>query len=187
MGDSPQPQIRLANHLKALRLARGLSLQALAARSGVSRASLSRIENAETSPTAETLGALASALAVPISQLLTPLERPFRAVVKAAEQDVWTDPQHGFLRRIVSPRAGDLRLEVLSCELAPRQTIAYSAPAVPGHEHHLVLLDGALAVDVGDDSHQLAPGDCLRYRLFGSSRFASGPEGARYLLALFEE
>ena len=62
----------LAEHLRTLRVDRGLTLQELAAKSGLSRATLSRIENGEVSPTAETLGRLASAFAVPISQLLIP-------------------------------------------------------------------------------------------------------------------
>jgi len=51
----------LADHLRMLRVDRDLTLQELAAKSGVSRATLSRIENAEVSPTAESLGRLASA------------------------------------------------------------------------------------------------------------------------------
>ena len=52
---------RLAAYLRDLRRARGLSLDGLAALSGVSRATLSRIETAEVSPTADTLDRLASA------------------------------------------------------------------------------------------------------------------------------
>ena len=43
---------RIAQRLKALRLARGWSLDELAGMAGVSRATLSRLENAEVSPTA---------------------------------------------------------------------------------------------------------------------------------------
>jgi len=186
MGDDVDTQTRLAAHLKALRLDRGLSLERLAAACGISRASLSRIENGEVSPTAEALGALASAYRLPISQLLTPLERPFQALVRADEQDVWQDPGHGFRRRIVSPRAGPLRLELLACELAAGETIAYAGPAVPGHEHHLLLLAGSLEVEVEGKTHDLSEGDCLRYRLYGASRFSSGAAGARYILALSE-
>lgn len=180
-------QQRLAEHLKGLRVARGMALQALAEASGVSRASLSRIENAEVSPTAETLGALATAYGLPISRLLTPLERPFAPLVRAAEQSVWHNAAHGFTREIVSPATGELTVELLRCTIGAGETIAYRAPSVPGQEHHLYLLEGALAVTVEGERHALAVGDCLRYRLFGATRFESGPEGARYILALTKE
>lgn len=54
---------RLARRLAELRTSRGWSLDALAARSGVSRATLSRLENAEVSPTAALLGKLCAPMA----------------------------------------------------------------------------------------------------------------------------
>src|ERR1700721_1538793 len=89
---------RLAARLRELRAAKGLSLQELAHKSGVSRATLSRIENGEVSPTAETLGALAAAYAMTISRILAPAERPFQALVARAEQSVWEDRSRGFTR-----------------------------------------------------------------------------------------
>jgi transcriptional regulator with XRE-family HTH domain len=179
-----QSNDRLAQRLGALRAAKGLSLQELAQRSGVSRATLSRIENGDVSPTAETLGALASAYEMTISRLLAPIERPFQALVVREHQSVWRDPGHGFVRRIVSPPSGPLSVEIIRCELAARQSIFYEKPPVTGQEHHLMMLSGALTVSVEDETHRLKEGDCLRYRLFGSSRFVTGRSAASYFLAL---
>lgn len=174
----------LAEHLRTLRTDRGLTLQELAAGSGVSRATLSRIENGEVSPTAETLGRLASAFALPLSQLLAPLEADFPPLVRHADQSVWQDRGHGFTRRALSPPSGQLKLEMIECAIEPRQHIAYDRPAFPGHEHHLVLLSGALALIVDGVRHELAPGDCLRYRLRGASSFETGDQPARYIIAM---
>ena len=76
---------KLASHLRCLREAYDMTLAVLAERSGISRATLSRIENAEVSPTAETLGQLAAAYALPMSQLLSPLEQVFQPVLKRGE------------------------------------------------------------------------------------------------------
>src|SRR5579875_2123730 len=92
----------LALRLKTLRTERGYSLQDLADRSGLSRATLSRIENNEVSPTAETLGALATAFGITISRILAPIERPFQALIPRDEQTAWHDPRGGFTRTIVS-------------------------------------------------------------------------------------
>lgn len=184
MEESAQHNRALANHLRLLRTERGLSLQDLALSSGVSRATLSRIENAEVSPTAETLGRLASVFALPLSQLLMPLEPDFPPLVRHADQSIWSDRQNGFTRRALSPPSGRLKLEMIECEILPNQRIAYDHPAVPGHEHHLVLLAGALVLTVDGARHDLRPGDCLRYRLRGASSFETGEQSARYIIAM---
>jgi len=83
----------LPDHLCKLRVDRGQALQDLAGESGVSRATLSRSENGEVSPAAETLGRLAAVLALPISQLLAPVEQGFLPLVRHDEQNVWTDQE----------------------------------------------------------------------------------------------
>ncbi len=175
---------RLAERLRALRAEKGLSLQELAERSGISRATLSRIENGEVSPTAETLGALASAYAMTISRLLAPAERPFAPLIAREQQSVWHDPRHGFTRHVVSPPSGALTVEVIRCEIAAHQSISYEKPPVIGQEHHLIMLSGSLTVSVEGATHRLKLGDCLRYRLFGASRFETGRAAASYLMVL---
>ena len=58
LSDEEQFERQLAERLAALRTAAGWSLDELATRSGVSRATLSRLERAETSPTATLLSRL---------------------------------------------------------------------------------------------------------------------------------
>jgi len=176
---------RLAENLKGLRLSRGWSLDHLAEISGVSRATLSRLENAATSPTAEVLGRLCAAYGLAMSRLLMMVEDGFDAHVPLADQPEWEDPETGFTRRSVSPPSQGLAAEVLECHLPPGTTIAYPGAPTPGQEHHLVLLDGALSLTLGLDRHDLTAGDCLRYKLTGPSVFATSPaRGARYILIL---
>lgn len=174
----------LAEHLRSLRTDRKWTLQDLALRSGVSRATLSRIEKGEVSPTAETLGRLASAYALPISRVIAPLDDVFEPHVSADRQQVWQDPDTGFVRRVVSPRSGPLSFEIIEGTLPPSAVIVYDRPAIPGQEHHLVLLSGDLTLQVEDDIHRMQPLDCLRYALRGPSRFRAGASGARYILAI---
>lgn len=175
---------KLAHHLRGLRERHKLTLAGLAARSGLSRATLSRIENAEVSPTAETLGRLASAYALSISQLLVPLERGFQPVVKHADQAIWRDPAHNFIRRSVSPPNGSLSLEMIECTLGRGQLIEYAAPAIPGQEHHVYVLSGGLEITVEGTAHDLRAGDCLRYVLFGKTRFRTTETPCKYVIAL---
>ena len=175
---------KLASHLRSLREAHGLTLAILAQRSGLSRATLSRIENAEVSPTAETLGQLAAAYAIPISQLLSPLEKGFQPVVRRGEQSIWRDPSHDFVRKSVSPSNGQLAIELIESTLGCEQSITYAAPAIPGQEHHVYVLSGQMQITIEGKAHDLSKGDCLRYILFGQTIFKTFKIACRYVIAL---
>jgi transcriptional regulator with XRE-family HTH domain len=166
-----------------LRAERNWSLDELATRSNVSRATLSRLENAAVSPTASVLGKLCVAYGLPMSRLMRMVEEDFAPCVPRAAQAVWTDASVGFRRRSVSPPAQALSGEALECELDAGTRIDYDASPRPGLEHHLILLEGRLQITVDGTSHDLEPGDCLRYLLFGPSTFVTPADSAaRYLL-----
>ncbi|WP_190139900.1 helix-turn-helix domain-containing protein [Streptomyces longispororuber] len=176
---------RLAARLAALRAERGWSLGELADRSGVSRSTLSRAEHAEISPTASTLNRLCAAYGRTMSQLLSEVEAEPAHVVRAADQAVWTDPASGFTRRSVSPPLAGLRGEVVEGTLAPGADLTYDRPPVPGLEQHLWVLEGELHVTVRDETHALAAGDCLRFRVWGGTRFrCPGGRPVRYALVV---
>src|SRR5258708_7664300 len=86
----------IAQRLKGLRAERGWSLDELARRSNVSRASLSRLENAEVSATANVLGKLCAAYGLTMSRLIHMVEDDFVPLIRRGTQPVWTDPTIGF-------------------------------------------------------------------------------------------
>jgi transcriptional regulator with XRE-family HTH domain len=184
--DTPDPiEARLAARLATLREARGWSLDDLAARAGISRATLSRIERAEVSPTATQLNRLCAAHGWTLSRLMAAAEGEAPALVRRADQAVWTDPETGFTRRAVSPPGPGLQMEIVEGELPPGAAIEYETPPRPGMEQHLVLLSGALEHGDAGVLHGLRPGDCVRLRLRGPTRFrATGRGPARYLIAI---
>src|SRR5262245_31243406 len=98
---------RIADRVRELRAARGLSLDALATRSGVSRSMSSVIERGESSPTAVVLEKLSVGLGVPLARLFdAPADDealPAGPVARRADQPEWRDPASGYLRRNVSP------------------------------------------------------------------------------------
>lgn len=176
---------RLASRLAQLRAERGWSLDDLAERAGISRSSLSRIERSEISPTAALLGRLCTAYERTMSQLLAEVESEPPQLVSASAQFTWHDEASGFTRRTVSPPRAGLRGEVIEGTLDPGADIRYDAPPLPGLEHHLWLFDGTVRLTVDGHPHHLAPGDCLRYRLWGASHFHNpGPAPARYAVLL---
>lgn len=174
---------RIGARLKSLRQERDWSLDDLAARSGVSRASLSRLEKGSVSATAAVLWRLCESYGLTMSRLIAGVEADFTPLVPRRAQPLWQDPESGLRRRSVSPPSACLTAEVLECELPAGGRIDYGPPPRPGLEHHLYLLKGRLTLTLGAESYRLTKGDCLRYRLFGASRFeADSTRAARYLL-----
>lgn len=187
-GDASGPtalDTRLAGRLAELRTERGWSLDDLAGRTGASRSTLSRLERVELSPTAVLLGRLCAAYGLTMSQLLAEVESEPPLVVRADRQEVWRDESVGFTRRSVSPPHPGLRGELVEGVLRPGADIAYAGPPVAGLEQHIWVLEGALEVTEGGRTHELAAGDCLRFRLWGRSRFrCPGAEPVRYALLI---
>jgi transcriptional regulator with XRE-family HTH domain len=176
---------RLAARLAELRTERGWSLGDLAERSGVSRSTLSRAERAEISPTASLLNRLCAVYERTMSQLLSEVEAEPAQLVRAAEQGVWTDSASGFVRRSVSPPQAGLRGELVEGRLDPGSDLAYDRPPVPGIEQHIWVLEGALEVTVQGEVHALDAGDCLRFRVWGPTRFrCQGKRAVRYALVV---
>lgn len=175
---------RIAARLATLRAERGWSLDGLAERTGISRATLSRLERGELSPTASMLGRLCTVFGWTLSRLMAEAETRAPSMVEAAAQAEWTDPASGYRRRMVSPPAPGLRGELIEVRLPAGATVTYDASPVPGLEHHLWLLDGALTLEVEGTPFSLRAGDCLRYVLHGPTRFATGRRAARYAIAM---
>lgn len=94
--------LRLAQRLADLRQRQGWSLEALAQRTGLSRATLSRVERAETSPTASLLNRLCAAYGLTMSRLLSEIEDEPPELLRPLQQPVWVDRASGFHRRSVS-------------------------------------------------------------------------------------
>lgn len=179
---------RIASELKRLRTERKFSLQDLAATTQVSRASISRIENSEVSPTTQVLVKLCKALGVSVSQLILRCETHQPVLVKFDQQQQWYDSENGFSRRCVSPPDNDYKAEVLYCELQPGSVINYDCSPDDDLEHHLYLQQGQLNLIINDSAYLLSQGDCLRYKLSQGNTFeVIGDKKASYLLVLVKQ
>jgi transcriptional regulator with XRE-family HTH domain len=174
----------LAEVVREARVARGLSANALAEASGVSRAMIAKIEHAEVQPTAALLGRLSAALGLTLSELVARAEDAGRRLVRQAEQPVWTDPETGYRRRALSPVSGGL-LELVEVELPPGAEVTYPADACVFVHQQLWVLEGRLRFVEGDVVHELDAGDCLQLGLPAPTAFVNATaRPCRYLVAL---
>lgn len=155
---------RLAKRLKESRKTKGLSLEATAKLSGVSRSMLSQIERGESSPTVATLWNLTRALQVDFAGLLD--EEKSDNAVKEIMRDERTptiDSQGQKCRiRILSPADQVGQLEIYEILFTANGELL-SEPHSHGCEEHLTVQEGAISVTVDDDIVHLNQGDTIRY------------------------
>lgn len=151
---------RLAASLRAARKARGLSLDAAAKLSGVSRSMVSQIERGESSPTVATLWNLTQALQVDFAGLLEGRPRPGVEVTRAGAAPVIE--RGGVTIRILSPAEAVGENEVYDLDFAPGARLV-SDPHGPGCREHLTVIEGRVRVVSGPDAEELGPGDVARY------------------------
>ncbi len=176
---------RIAARVRGLRAGRGLSLEALARHSGVSRSMISLIERGEASATAVVLDKLAASLGVSLAALFDDPQAAASPVARRQDQTQWRDPASGYRRRNLSP-PGMAPLQLVEVELPAGARVAYESAVreVPMHQQVWVL-DGSVEVTLGDARHRLEAGDCLAMQLTGPTAYRNpGRKAARYLVAI---
>jgi transcriptional regulator with XRE-family HTH domain len=182
---------RIAERVRELRAARGLSLDALASQSGVSRSMISLIERAESSPTAAVLEKLASGLGVVLAALFeAPPSAPASGpIARHADQSVWRDPESGYVRRNVSPPGVPQPLQIVEVHFPAGGRVAFENAGRDLRVYQQVwLLDGSIEVSVGDERHRLRAGDCVAMQLDRPTMFHNPTrKPARYAVVIASE
>lgn len=168
---------RFAARLRQVRQGAGHSLDELAERSGVSRATLSSIERGGTNPSLGVVAKIAAALDMSVAQLLDE-DRPQRAVVVPAERRAtFTDPETGYRRQLYPAFEGGAL--GLVRHLVPAGVDSGPLPAhAPGTEKYLVVESGKLRLHLdGEPSLEAGPGDAVRFRADVEHRFENVGRG----------
>jgi transcriptional regulator with XRE-family HTH domain len=153
---------QIARRLRLERDARGWSLADLAERSGVAKATISKIERGEASPTAVVLVRLASAFDLTFAGLLIRAEGERPRLSRAADQPVWRDPATGYLRKQVFSQP-DHPLEIVEVELPAGQKVELPASSYARIRQAISVRTGELAITEGGEKHVLGAGDCLGF------------------------
>jgi transcriptional regulator with XRE-family HTH domain len=153
---------RLPENLRRFRIERGLTLATLAAKCGVSRAMISKIERGDSVPTATTLGKLAAGLEMSLSQLLGGQSARQPQVLLPVEQPLFRDPESGLERRSLSPLFPDRSVDFALNTLPPRSHVSFPAHH-PGLEEYLYVSRGALVVVLAGQRYELERGSSLFY------------------------
>ena len=149
--------------IRERRKALGLTLEELALRSGVSRATISKVERGDVTPTTPVLGRLAEALDISISQALGGQAKQRNLMVPSAVQPVFQEPGTGFWRRSLSPLYQGRGLDMVLNGLPPKARTGPFPSHKLGVEEHLYVVSGLLRVTLAHQTFELKAGDYLFY------------------------
>ncbi|MBZ5637644.1 MAG: XRE family transcriptional regulator [Acidobacteriia bacterium] len=165
--------LRIADRLRRLRRAAGLSLGDLAERAGVSRAMLSQIETEKTNPTIAVLWKVAHGLGVPFSELLGTEEAPPAPRLSPAGKARYL---YSADRRYRSrPLLGNVpghRVELYELRLEAG-AVENADPHPKGSFEQVYVNSGRLRMDVGETTHELGPGDAILFPADRPHRYES--------------
>jgi transcriptional regulator with XRE-family HTH domain len=166
--DPPHPEgvatklsIIVGENLRHLRRKSGLSLEQLAAKSGVSRAMLGQIETGKSAPTINLLGRIAEALQVSVPSLISNSASGGTVIVPRDRATVLASSSGGFTCRALFPWGDPLSIELYEVTIVARHSEDVAAHE-PGVKKALVILAGEIELKVGEDSPaRLVEGDSI--------------------------
>jgi transcriptional regulator with XRE-family HTH domain len=168
---------RLGERVRALRRERGLTLNLLAERSGVSRAMISKLERGEKNPTLVVAAKVAEGLGLSLSQLVGIGERREVLVVPRERRMTMRDPETGFERQLLSPSFGGRGIEFIRNVVPEGSTSGEFPPHRRGVEEYVVVERGRLRAVLGGEEHLLEEGDTLYFEANVAHRFDNAGEG----------
>lgn len=149
----------LADNIKAIRHARGLSQQQIAKAAGIPRATWTHLESGAANPTLAVLIKVANALQIRVDELLAAPPRSARHL-RAADLPVKLKGQVT-VRRLLPESLPGLDLERMS--LPPGARMA-GVPHTPGTREYLTCERGTVELAVSGERYTLAEGDVVTFR-----------------------
>lgn len=181
--DESNGSIDVGTRLRVLRAGAGLSIRALAERSGLNVNTLSLIENGKTSPSVSTLQQLAGALGVPITEFFVTEQGNKTVVYQQSGRRPHVLFEHGVMEDL---GAGMSRFgaEPLIVTLEAKADSGVN-PIVHTGREFVYCLAGRIAYTVDTETYLLEPGDSLLFEAYLPHRWKNvDVEPSRLLLVL---
>ena len=155
----------IAQRVREYRNQLGFTVEQLAERSGISKGMLSKIENAQASPSLGTLVKLATAISVPLTSLFRGLEEEHDALFVRAGQGVEIvrkGTRVGHQYQLLGEMRGPNKIVEPMLVTLNEQSEVFPLFQHPGIEF-LYMLAGVVEYGYGSDRYLMAPGDALQF------------------------
>ena len=179
----------LSSRVREWRLARRLSLDALARRSGIAKGTVVAIERQAANPSLRILCRLAAVLSLPVAALLEAAPPPGRAIERVAARTRWRTAR-GSEAVLLAASGERTTVELWSCRIARGDTFAAARgdtfaaargdtfAAARGAGELVAVVRGQLRVTAGEETAILKPGEAARVAGDRRRRYAAAGRGA---------
>ncbi|QJY45086.1 helix-turn-helix domain-containing protein [Pseudonocardia broussonetiae] len=176
----------VGRNVRALRQQRRMTIDGLAAASGISRGTVIQIETARGNPSIGTLVALAAALRVGVASLVDGDAAPRVVVRRAAEAaTLWSSAAGSSAVFRIGTDPPDV-VELWDWTLQPGD--GFDGEAHPmGTVEVLSVLSGRLGLRVGAAGHELDAGDTVMFQAHAPHRYeGAGDEPVRFVMVVLQ-
>lgn len=152
---------KVGETLRYLRHERGLSLEELSSRIGISKLTLGNIERGEGNPTLAVIWKIANGLKVPVSSLLD--VEPDVSIAPALNSKMQiVSANEAFFVQPLFHSANPATFETYRAHLLPESS--YRSEAHPaGVSEYVTVMTGRLVMQVGTESYELDTHDSIRF------------------------
>lgn len=155
--------MKIGNQIRQLRSEQQLSLEELAALTGVSRSMLSAIERDAKSPTLRTLTQIASGLGVNLGALLGEAASEPVIVYRQSDRNIERDPATGLEFEALAPDWRAEGLGVLLLRLPSGKSTGVLSPHPLNTRELIYVMDGSALATIDGTDVPLGPGDSISF------------------------
>ncbi|CAI0783689.1 helix-turn-helix domain-containing protein [Serratia entomophila] len=138
-----------------------LSVTELAKRAGIAKSTLSQLETGSGNPSLETLWALAMALDVPVSRLISQPRRHVQ-VIRADEGVTTLSEQANYAATLLATCPPGAQRDIYRLRVQPGEP-RISRPHMPGTVEHVIISSGRARLGPADRPEELGAGDYISY------------------------
>lgn len=180
----------IGGRLKSLREDRGMSLDKLSNLTGFDADFLAKIENREISPQLGTVIKLSKALETAFGGVISGIgDKPY-AITRKADQKIISrstsqkGKKKAYTYKSLAPEVKGRHMEALIVQLEENPDKDIS---VHDGEEFIYVLSGRVALDIGDDSFELDPGDSAYYHSRTPHMLGAKNGNATILAVLYDQ
>ena len=149
---------KVGARVRSLRRERGLTIEQLAAATGLTKGFISQLERDRTAPSLSSIARICDALGVRLSHIFE--REPAPALVRRSDR---LSLDGAPTRNHLLSAHEESRFQAIESEIAPGAGAGAELQSLPGEIEFVYVLEGALELRVAEQTHRLEAGDALTY------------------------